>query len=207
MSRVRLALAAGLAVTAIAIAVVLSPAPLTLAGTNGIQARPITFIHHSETRCQGGGTLPQGTTAIRVSLSANLGPRVSLQVLSGSAVVTKGEREAGWGEDETVTVPVARVPRRIPDARICTTIGPLSEFLQINGARVQTSAAGGHTILLRMEYLRPGHTSWLSLASSVARHMGIGHAPSGTWVAFLILVLMLTAGALASRLILRELDE
>jgi hypothetical protein len=207
MLRVRLVLAAGLALTAIAIGIVLAPAPLKVVGTNGIQAKPIAFIHHSETRCQGGGTLPQGTTAIRVSLSANLGPRVSLQVLSGAAVVAEGEREAGWGEDETVTVPVGRVPRRIPGTRICTTIGPLSEFLQINGARVQTSAAGGHTISLRMEYLRPGPRSWLSLASSVARHMGIGHAPSGTWVAFLALALMLTAATLTSRLILRERDE
>jgi hypothetical protein len=56
-----------------------------------------------------------------------------------------------------------------------------------------------------MEYLRPGRKSWWSLASSVAHHMGLGHAASGTWIVFLVLALMLTVVILASRLALREL--
>jgi hypothetical protein len=205
MGRVRLALATGLTAMATALAVVLSHPPLTVAGTNGIPANfAVTFINGSEVRCQAGGTLPQGTTAIRVSLSANIGPRVNLRVLSGSTVVTEGERDTGWGVDETVTVPVRRVARTIPDLQICTTIGPAVEPIQVNGARVRTPT-GGQVVLLRMEYLRPGPRSWLSLASSVARHMGIGHAPSGAWGAYAVIAVMIAVSALASRLVLREL--
>ncbi len=205
MGRVRLALAAGLTVTAITLAVVLLRSPLTVAGTNGVPANfAIAYINGSRVECQGSGTLPRGTTAIRVSLSANIGPRVSLKALSGSTVVTEGEREAGWGVDETVTVPVKRVPRTIHGARICTTIGSTPESIQVNGLQVRTPA-GGRAISLRMEYLRPGPSSWLSLASSVARHMGLARAPGGAWVAYLAIAVMIAVSALASRLVLWEL--
>jgi hypothetical protein len=204
--RVRLALAAGLALTAVALGVVLSRPPLIVAGANGVPANlAVAYINGGETACQGGGTLPAGTEAIRVSLSANTGPRVSLSVLSGSTVVTEGERDAGWGIDETVSVPVRRVPATIRGARICTTIGPAAEAVQVNGARAGTSG-GGHAILLRMEYLRPGPRSWLSLAASIARRMGIARAPGGAWVAYLAIAVMLAVCVLASRLLLREAE-
>ncbi len=205
MGRVRLALAAGLTVMVTALGIVLSRSPLTVAGTNGVPANiAITYAHGGERGCESGGTLPRGTEAIRVSLSANIGPRVAVKALSGSTVVTAGERDAGWGIDETVTVPVSRVAQTIRGARICTAIGPAVEPIQVNGAQVQT-AAGGHTVWLRMEYLRPSPGSWLSLASSVASRMGLAHAPSGAWGAYAVIAVMIAVCALASRLALREL--
>jgi hypothetical protein len=133
---------------------------------------------------------------------------VTLKVLSGPLVISSGQRDAGWGVDETVTVPVTRVPRTIPNADICIAFGGAIEPVQINGARVPTATAGGRTgeaVRLRVEYLRPGHASWWSLASSVARRMGLGHAPGGTWVVFFVIALMITVATLASRLVLREL--
>jgi hypothetical protein len=169
---VRLALAAGLTVTAIAFGLVLAQTPLVLAGTNGVPADfAVTFLHRGGTFCQRGGTLPVGTVAIRVSLSANAGPRVSLQALSGSRVIAAGERGAGWGTDETLTVPVARVARTVGDARVCVTVGQAAEPIQVNGARVQT-AGSGEAVWLRLEYLRHGAASWASLAASVAHRMG-----------------------------------
>jgi len=201
--RVRLALAAGLIVMAATLAVVLSRSPLTLAGSNGIPAKAaVAYIHGRETFCQPGGTMPEGTQAIRVSLSANAGPKVNLEVLSGTAVVTEGARAAGWGIQESVTVPVRRVPRTIGDTRICVAIGPVVEYIQINGELVRS--APGHW--LRMEYLRPGRSSWLSLASTVARNMGIVHAPSGAWVAYLLIAVMIAVCILASRLLLAEAE-
>jgi hypothetical protein len=100
------------------------------------------------------------------------------------------------------------VPRTIPNTRICIAFGPAVEPIEINGAQVQTTTASGSTgraVRFRVEYLRVGHSSWLSLASSVAHRMGLGHAPSGTWIVFLLIALMITVAALASRLILREL--
>ncbi len=200
MRRVRLALAVGFAAMASALAIVLSQAPLTVAGTDGVPAHPnVAVSHGDESGCQPGGTLPRGTTAIRVSLAANTGPRVRLAALSGSGVVTAGERGAGWGVAESVTVPVSRVPRTIRGVRICNTIGPAVGEVEANGSRVR-----GRT-LLRIEYLRPGPKSWLSMVSSVARHMGIGHAPGGAWVAFAVTATMIATSVLASRVLLREL--
>jgi hypothetical protein len=201
---VRLALATGLLITVVALGVVLSSSPMAVAGSDQVPAKlAVEHIYGRQTSCQGGGTLPRGTTAIRVSLSANIGPQVNLEVLSGLKLVTEGERDTGWGVDENVTVPVGRVPRTIPDARICVTTGPVVEPLQVNGLPVRT--AGGVVVLLRLEYLRPGSSSWLSLVASVAHRMGLAHAPAGTWVAYLLIAVMLAVTVIASRLVVREL--
>src|SRR5262249_13894834 len=55
----------------------------------------------------------------------------------------------------------------------------------------------------RIEYLRPAHGSWWARASSVAHRMGLGHAPSGTWIVFGEIALMIAITVLASRLVLR----
>jgi hypothetical protein len=206
MLSLKLALAVGLTATVLALVAVLSHSPVTVIGTNGIPANPgAEAITGGTSRCQGGGTVPAGTSAIRVSLSAALGPEVSVKVLSGSSVVTGGERDAGWGIDETVTVPVRRVAATIQGARVCWSVGPAVREIQANGASVQIPN-GSVVVWLRMEYLRPGPTSWLSLAPAIARHIGLGHAPSGTWVAWLLVVLMLLATVLVSRLLLGGSD-
>jgi hypothetical protein len=201
---VRLAIAVGLAVIAVALGVVLSGSPVTVIGTNGIPANlAVTFINGGNVTCQPVGTVPLGTEAVRVSLSVNTGPKVIVKVYSGSTLVTQGSQSAGWGIDETVTVPVKRVAQTIAGARICTTIGPAVEPIQVNGARVRT--AGGKTAaILRMEYLRGGRRSWLSLASSIARNMAIDHAPNAIWIAYLVIAAMIAVVVLASRILLRE---
>ncbi|HZL16118.1 MAG TPA: hypothetical protein VFG23_00105 [Polyangia bacterium] len=203
------ALAGGLALVAVAVGGTLSRPPVIIAGTNSVAAQLAAGHTRGDTRgCQQGGTLPGGTAAIRLSLSANVGPKVALNVRLGSRVVTRGERDAGWGEEETVSVPVARVARTTPGVVVCTTVGPTIESLQINGTPKRPTPSGAlglRDVLLRIEYLRPGHRSWWSLASSVAYHMGLGHAPSGAWIVFLLLVLMFAVAALASQLVVREL--
>jgi hypothetical protein len=198
-----------LAAVAIAVAIVLTQAPPTVAGSNSVPAySPIFFPKNQSGGCQPSGTIPAGTSAIRVSVSQTVGPAVALAVLSGSQVVTHGQREAGWGIDETVTVPVHRVPRTVHNARVCLAFGPSVEPLQINGALVRTVAANGEVgtaVRFRTEYLRPGRTSWWSQVSSVARRVGLGHSPSGTWIVFLLIALTLTMVTLASRLVLRDM--
>jgi hypothetical protein len=206
MTSVRIALALGATLLTLALGLTVLSAPLTVAGTNGVPARlAVAAVYgRGEVICERGGTLPQGTTAIRVSLSANIGPRVSLRAVSGGNVVTEGEHEAGWGVDETVTVPVTPVPRTIGETRICTTIGQSVEPTQVNGALVRLPS-GASAAWLRMEYLRPGAGSWLSRVPSIARDMGLAHAPEGTWVAYLTIAAMCAVCALAFRLALREL--
>jgi len=197
MLRVRLALAAGLAATLVTLGLVLSRSPPALVGDNGIPpGRRVSSTLGDEVRCQSGGTVPRGTVAIRVSLAANAGPEVSVRVSSGSKVMSEGERDAGWGTDETVTVPVRRVSETIRDGHVCLAIGPAAEPIQVNGA------LGPSGVLLRMEYLRRGSRSWLSLAGAIARSMGIGHAPGGTWVVFLLIAVMVAIYVLAACVLL-----
>ena len=200
---------------ATALGVVLSGSPLTVVGTNSISSRFVGTANGGVSWCQMSGTLARGTSAIRISAAANTGPRVTVKVLSGAAVVTQGERDAGWGSDKTVTVPVKRVPRTIPNADICIAFGPAIEpipihgvLVQSRGVSVQRTTASGRTegvARLRVEFLRGGHASWWSLAPSVARRMGLGHAPSGTWIVFVLIALMIMVTTLAARLVLREL--
>jgi hypothetical protein len=216
LTSVRVALAVGLVLTAVALVVVLSGSRLVVAGTNSIPTYPaVGFLGGGTSHCQPSGTVPQGTTAIRISASADTGPSVTLKVLSAGRPVTSGERAAGWGIDETVTVPVARVARTIPAATICVAFGQAVEPVLINGTRVPTEIrstgprstpeSNSEALRLRVEYLRPGPDSWWSMVSSVAHRMGLGHWPSGTWIVFVLLAIMLAIAALASRLVLGEL--
>jgi hypothetical protein len=205
---VRIALAVGLALVAIAIGVLLTRSPVTVAGTNMVVAeRGVAEAKGGSSGCQVAGTLPAGTTGIRISASVNVGPKVTLRLLSGGQVITQGTRQAGWGINETVTVPVKRVPRTIPNVRLCVTFGKSLEPLEINGESLQVTAANGkpgRAVRFRVEYLHKGHSSWWGLASTVAHRMGFGHAPSGTWIVLLLIALTITVTALASRLLLRE---
>jgi hypothetical protein len=201
---VGLSLAAGLLALTVALIVVLTRPPLTLVGNNSVPANlAVNFLRSATTSCENGGTVPQGTGAVRVSLSANTGPKVVLKIFSGRTLVSEGQHAAGWGIDETVTVPVRRVTHTISNAHICTSVEALPEPLQLNGLRVKTPS-GAISILLRMEYLTPGGHSWLSQAASIVEAFGLGHAPSGTWVAYLVIAMMLVVTVLASRLVFRE---
>jgi hypothetical protein len=206
---VAVALAVGLTLTVIALCVVLSGSPVTVVGTNSIPATPgVAYAKGGSSGCQLSGTLPAGTSAIRLSVSQNTGPRVTLKVFSGPTLIAQGERPAGWGIDESVTLPIKRVPRSIPNAQICLTFGQAIEPIEINGSVVRTQTPSGKSasgVRFRVEYLRPDHRSWWSLAGTVARLMGFGHAPSGTWIVFLLVALMITVATLASWLVLREL--
>ena len=205
MTSVRSAIALGLTVILVAIAVVLSRSPIAVIATNSVPLRQATSLFKKTTRCQNGGKLPAGTTAIRLSLSANIGPALSLKAYSGSRLLTQGSVRAGWGVDETVTVPVTPLTHAVGNPLICVAVGTPFETVQVNGTELASTSAGFAGVALRMEYLRPGDHSWLSLASSIAQHLGLGHAAPGTWIVFLSLALVGTLIALVAREISREL--
>jgi Predicted membrane protein (DUF2142) len=203
--RVRVALAVGLVLLVVALVIVLSQSPLTVAGTNAVPANPhVLIVNGGNTVCAPKSAMPAGTTAIRLSIVGNAGPDVKLRARSGPGVVASGERHAGWGITESLTVPVNRVGEALPNTEICLTFGRAVEGVAIDGALVKT-IGGGEAPSFRIEYLKPGSQSWWSLASGVAERMGLGHAPSGTWIAFLLIALMIALAALVSRLIVREL--
>lgn len=210
-TRVSLALGAGLALAATAVAVTLSGSPMTLAGTNSVPfMREVANTNGDASACQAGETLPRGTSAIRLSLEAAIGPSVSSQAVSGRRVVTRGARGSGWSGG-TVTIPVRPVvDRAVHNVTVCFKLGPTREIVTIEGQLTKPASAArgeGKTLpgRMRVEYLRAGHSSWWSLALPIARRLGLGRAWAGSWVALLLATLMGALLALCSWLVLREL--
>jgi hypothetical protein len=209
--RVAIALAVGLTLTGIAVIVVLARSPLTVAGTNSVPAANYIEITEKNklSSCQSSGTIPQGTSAIRLGMEGVFfSPAVTLKVLMGSHIIREGHRVGGGASAPTVTVPVSSLAHAVRGAQICMTVGPAVEPIRYYGAPNRSPVPHANQLqqaILQIEYLRPGKKSWWSFASPIARHLGLGRAPSGTWVAFLVLVLMLAVILAASWLTVEEL--
>ncbi len=204
---VPVALAVGLALLAATIAVTLSRSPLVLTGTNRI---PPSIIVAKTTggasACQNRETIPQGTTAVRLWLTGNVKPSVRISLVEDSRTVASGQQQSGW-LGKVVTVPVGSVSHTIDDAQLCFAIGRTAEAVDLLGGPVQHPRRGESPGKIRVEYLRPGPSSWWSLAHSVARHLGLGRAPAGSWVFLLPLSAMALAALLVSLAILKELGR
>lgn len=210
MHGVRIAFAAGLAVTAASVAVVLSRSPPTVVRDNYVPAdHRLAATEGGGALCQANEALPASTSAIRLSLVADLGPEMHLDILSAGREVASGERGAGWGGG-SVTVRIRPPQSTLPHATVCVSFTGANERVSLWGSRTAANlaATSGQTHLpgrIRIEYLAPGHSSWWSLALSVARRLGLGRAWAGTWIALLVLMLTGTAATLALWLGAREL--
>jgi hypothetical protein len=208
MRSVKVALIGAIVLLAAAVGVVLSRAPLTVASTNFVPAEaPIAYTRGNATSCQT-TSVPQGTSAIRVALSGDAGPRLRITVLEGSRVVTQGERSAGWGVLANVVVPMRELSHTIPVARICVAAGAAVDPIAMLGVPLSEhppKKLGLQDVRLSLEYLRHGSSSWWSLVPSIFDHMALGHAASGRLLPFLVLVMMLAIGVLALRLAAAEL--
>jgi hypothetical protein len=209
--RIKLVLAAGLALIALAVFVVLLHSPSTVAATNGIGPNTELVGTTSSIRvCQAGETVPASTVAIRLSIEATTGPRVSVKAVAASGVVTRGTRGSAW-YGSAVTIPVRRVERTVARTTVCVGLGALTGYVALLGAptRPGTAAVARGARLpgrIGISYLRAGGRSWWSLAGAVIRHMGLGRAPSGSWIVLPIAALAAAAIALASWLLVRELE-
>jgi hypothetical protein len=209
MRRVALALATGLAAIAAAVGVTLAKAPASVIAINFSQRQLLGSAGSPLSGCQADETLPRGTTAIRLALEAFTGPQVTLAAYAGGRVIARGEHGSGW-TGNVVTLPIA--PQRVAHARatICFAFSVYDETVDVRGEPTAPALAarnGSGAPLpgrVRVEYLRPGR-SWWSLAPSVARRMGLGHALGGAWDVVLALALMAALVVCASRLALREL--
>jgi hypothetical protein len=198
------ALVGGLTLVAIAVGLTLARSPTTVIATNGIaEEGEVAGTTNAAKACQTGETLPGGTTAIRFALIAEIGPRVAVTVTVGDSVVTHGARGAGW-TSASVTVPVARIARTTPDAKVCFALSRPLEVVTMAGRKTSTAlaaTAGSQKLTGRVaiEYLRQGSASWLSLIPTIARRMGTGHAWPGVWIVFVLLAGMASTVALLCR--------
>jgi hypothetical protein len=207
---VKIVLAGWLLLGITAAGITLSGSPLVLAATNTPEQSFIADDTQTTAACQPGETLPRTTSAIRLRVFAYLGPRVTVNVLWAGHTITHGERAAGWTAG-AVTIPVKPLPHTRPGVKLCyafyfngdetgqlvgeQTTGP-------QAAQVQNGTVPGR---IRVEYMRPGSSSWWSLALTIARHMGLGHAWSGTWCVLPLAALMTCVALTCARLILHEL--
>ena len=210
-ARVTLALALGLATLAIALVVVLSGSPLVLARANPVPAdEPVYKAAGGSGACQSGETVPAGVSAIRLIFVAVVGPRLSLTVSSPAGAVTAGSVGSGWTAG-AVTVPVKPMSHPVASARICFRLGSSAEGVEVGGSAAGPAVAArtlsGKVLPGRftVEYMHRARDSWWSSGETVARRLGLGHAPSGTWLAVLLLVAMGSVVTGASWLVLREL--
>lgn len=212
---VRVTLGAGLLLIAAVGALTLTRAPprVLRASVSGPKAYLGGFVGDG-TICQAHETLPAGASAIRVWLGVEYGSRIRVRAFRGAQVLSEGSRGPDW-TSRSVTVPVTPLPHAAADVRLCLDLGPSSEPIFALGVEraakdvaVADFAPAHAAQPLRgrvgVEYLASGHGSWWTRIPSVARHMGIGHALTGTWVALLIAALVAAAALLAVRLTLRE---
>jgi hypothetical protein len=210
---VKVTLGVGALLLAALIALTLTAAPARVL----LRAGPTPTILLSSTTagtsaCQGAEVLPAGTTAVRLSVTAFVGAKVRVALFAGAHTLIEGTRGPEW-TGTSVTVPVKPLPQTVSNVRVCVFIGPNSQPIYLLGSPTPASQAaeGGFrqrlSGRLRTEYLAPGSGSWWSRILTVARHMGLGHVLTGTWVVLLIAALMAAVGLLAMWLAVRELTS
>jgi hypothetical protein len=210
MAKTATALVLGLTLLGVAIGLTLSRSPMTVAASNKTpgSAEELASTDESSTFCQARETLPRGTSAIRIWLSADAGPAMTVVVYSHRRAITRGKRGSDW--IGTPTIPVKPLPRTVSGVTVCTSFALRDERVIVEGnpTSLAVAAQDGQQALqgrIWIEYLRPGTRSWASLASEVVRHMSLGRAVAGTWIVYLALLLLLLVAALASHLVVREL--
>jgi hypothetical protein len=212
---VKLTLGVSIALIAIGGALTLTRSPPRVVRV-GVKATSIAATIGGDAElCQANETLPAGASAIRLAIETFFGAKVRVKAYSGARVIAEGRQGADW-TGSSVTVPITPLRQTVSHVKICATVGPTSELVAFLGT--PTSARESAVWLSReqvlgneeplgsrlgVEYLAAGRGSWWSRILEVARHMGIGHALSGTWVTLLIAALMAAVGALAIGVTLR----
>jgi hypothetical protein len=217
--RVKVTLALGIALLAAVGAIVLTRSPPRVVGERAVPTSGLLdSLSGDISVCQTNEVLPAHVTAVRLSMWAFFGWRMHVVAYSGSQLLTEGSRNAAWTSD-SVTVPVKPLSRTTSNVVLCFAIGPNSEPALILGSRapapeaavVLTGIKPQSRLISRLpgrvgvEYLTSSQGSWWSRVLSVAKHMGLGRAFTGTWIALLVAALMAAVGVLAVRLTLREM--
>jgi hypothetical protein len=173
-----------------ALAFVLSRGPLSIARANTVEHSTIATVTQRAEVCQADETLPRGVSAIRLRTYAFLGPRVTVTLSSAGRVIASGERASGW-TGGVVTVPLSPPSEQRSGVDLCFALFlDGDESVELSGERAGAglaaqSSSGALPGRVSVEYLRAGRSSWWSLVPQLARRMGIGHAPAGTWSAVL----------------------
>lgn len=199
------ALAGGLTILVVAVAATLSRTPLVVAGTDSVAPTQVVGSTLGPAgACQGDETIPAGTSAVRMWLTSNVQPRVTVSVREGSQTVAAGTTEGGrLGKVEAVRI--GPISRTLHHAELCFTVWRGAERMTLFGGPSPNREPGEDPSKMTVEYLRPGTRTWWSLTGAVARRLGMGRAPAGRWIGVLPLGLMTLATLVASWTVLAAL--
>jgi hypothetical protein len=208
--RIKWTLAAALAAIALAVVVTLSHAPAKVLLARSVSgAKVLAATNLDAGACQGGETLPRGTSAIRIGLFAVSSPEVFVRVLEDGRRITGGVLGFGWS-GEGATVPVTPLARSAAPVEVCFSMRAVTSSIELLGvptsSREAASSAGRPLPgRISLEYLQPGSGSWWSRAGAIVSHLGLGHAASGVSDALLVIVLTASLAVLSSWLVVKEL--
>lgn len=199
------ALAGGLALLAVAIALTLSRSPLVVAGTNSVApAHTVAETLGPNGACQSDETIPSGTSAVRMWLTSSVKPLVTVVVREGSQTVAAGYA-AGGLLGKVTAVSIRPLPHALRHAQVCFAIARATQMVFLYGGRAPHPEPGEEPTKMTIEYLRPGAQTWWSLVGTVASRLGMGRAPAGRWIALLPLSLMTLVVLLASWTVITQL--
>lgn len=208
---VALVLAIGLIALVVAGVAILARSEPRRSGTNLISDSGFVIpLAPGRQLCEPGELLPGDTGGLRLMADsgASAGPRLSVHVFSPQGLVSSGELAPGW-RSGAVLIPIRRVARTLPSTIVClrnagsspVSFGgsaPASGFV----IELAGKPFGGR---LRIEYMRPGSESWLSLLPTLAHRFSLAKSDLARhWAWIAVLVLMLLAVGLAARTMLRE---
>jgi hypothetical protein len=210
--RARAVLGVLLALTAAGVVVTLSHRGERLTGTNGVRPAGLTVaVLGGETACQPRATLPGGTGAIALLVSADRRPLPPLTlrfVAASGRAVAQGSVTGGRHEGR-LTVPLAGTVSHARLTLACVHNGGRAPIAlggepgtPASGARVGDRPAQG---VVALTYLRPGRQSWWPLLGGIAHRFGLGKAQVfGGWTLWVAAGLVLCLWIAVARLLLSE---
>jgi hypothetical protein len=208
---VRFVVAVGVLAIAIAGVAVLLQSAQRRSGTN-LTANTgfVIGVAAGQQLCEPGELVPGDTGGLRLSASSGAlpGPRLDATVGAGTKLLAAGHLATGW-RTGTVTIPLSRIAATQQNASVClvnrgtSTVSfggsvPDANFYVVLGGKPLSGR-------MRIEYMRPGSESWLSLLPTLTHRFSLAKGDLVRhWAAPAALLLMLLAIGLALRTILRE---
>lgn len=204
MTTIRSVVAAGLIGIAVTAGAILMQSSQRRSGTDSIPAESfVEPLSHASELCQQ-EQLPADTAGLRLKIDTHGMPGGRLDVsftgASGKAL-SDGVLTPGWSQG-IVRIPLAHVSQT-SEARFCIrNNGPSA--IHLAGAYDQPGTSlqiDGRTVenqRVRVEYLRPGRESWLSLLPAIVHRFSFGRAffmRAWAWLAALLLIAVAVAGA------------
>jgi hypothetical protein len=214
VTRVRAAIAVGLALIGVALLVTLLHREEPFVGDNGreIELPAFVVIPAGEQACQPEGAIPDGAGTARITVSTDYKPAgpLTVSVVRDGTTLGSGVIAAGI-EDQAARVRVGSGVGGARDVQVCVRNNG-SRRVSVAGQEVPFGS-GAHvtdprqpqTRAMRIDWFEAGKATRLSRAGVIARRAGYAKASwVGTWTFWAVLALVLAASAAALALVLRE---